>query len=63
MTKAKMRLLLEIVIDLLQKVASNICRSNIERPKRLDIVEDIQEIEKLIFLLDKKLKEVKFNDR
>ena len=63
MTKAKMRLLLEMTVDLLQRLHSNVCRSNMSREKVRDIAEDIQEIERKIFLLDRKLKGVKMNDR
>lgn len=63
MTKAKMRLYLEMTMDLLQRVHGSICRSDINRDKKLEISEDIQKIESKIFLLDRKLKEVKMYDR
>ena len=63
MTKAKMRLLLEMVAVLLQRLRLNICKSNIGREEVRDIAKDIQEIERKIFLLHRKLKGVKMNDR
>ena len=63
MSKAKMRLYLEMAFDLLQRVHTSICHSGVNREKKLEISEDIQKIESQIFLLDKKLREVKINDR
>jgi DNA-binding protein len=63
MTKAKMRLLLEMSVDLLQRVHGNICRSNINRDEKIQIAEDITEIIRKLFLLDRKLKDVKINGR
>ena len=63
MTKAKMRLYLETTVDFLQRVHTSICNSGINRDKRIEISADIQEIERQIFLLDRKLRGVKFNDR
>ena len=63
MTKAKMRLYLEITIDHLQRVSNNLCHEPIKRDEKIEILEELQEIVRRIFLVDSKLKEVKFNDR
>ncbi len=63
MTKAKIRLYLDTTVDFLQKVNTGICHSGIDRKNALEICEDIVEIQRLIFLLDNKIKGLKFNEQ
>ena len=63
MTKTKMRFMLEMSVDLLQMIHASICRSKINRDKKIEIAEDIQKIQSKMFLLDRKLKGVKMNAR
>ena len=62
MTISKMQLTLEVAYDLVEKVLSAICHSEICKDEITDFCGDTMQILKQLILLDNKLEGVKQND-
>ena len=63
MTKAKIRLRLEMAYDLVAETHSAVCVSNISRKDCAELSEDFMEILRRLIILDNKIRGTKWNER